>query len=180
MDSYECACPSGYTGVNCEMGRCTSVKCANLVYRFFTLPLKGLCLCIASIYSNSFMCNALESSHTPSIFVFFWFIPSSLILVFLCTPTSFFYCDWCSTERSTKKHNDEIPLCCNPKCDLCLNYYPDINECADMGCGDRKICINFPGTSFCNCRPGFFDKENSCDRGTDSLNYASQSCSCMF
>lgn len=26
MDSYECACPSGYTGVNCEMGRCTSVK----------------------------------------------------------------------------------------------------------------------------------------------------------
>ena len=71
MDSYECACPSGYTGVNCEMGRCTSVKCANPIYRFFTLPLKGLYLCIASIYSNSFMCNALESSHTPSIFVFF-------------------------------------------------------------------------------------------------------------
>lgn len=71
MDSYECACPSGYTGVNCEMGRCTSVKCANLVYRFFTLTLKGLYLCIALIYSNSFMCNALESSHTPSIFVFF-------------------------------------------------------------------------------------------------------------
>ncbi|XP_078342465.1 uncharacterized protein LOC144628269 isoform X2 [Oculina patagonica] len=43
-----------------------------------------------------------------------------------------------------------------------VNCEIDVNECANVACEVREICINFPGTSFCNCRPGFFNKQSSC------------------
>ncbi|KAL9959813.1 hypothetical protein ACROYT_G033169 [Oculina patagonica] len=41
----------------------------------------------------------------------------------------------------------------------------DIDECSPTSpCTDvDKICINFPGTHFCNCKPGNFEIQNSCD-----------------
>lgn len=48
-----------------------------------------------------------------------------------------------------------------------FSVFSDVNECSTTSpcTGAKKICVNFPGTSFCNCKPGNFEINNSCDEG---------------
>ena len=43
----------------------------------------------------------------------------------------------------------------------------DIDECEikSIVCPVRKTCVNFPGTYFCLCAPGFFGKDEDCRKG---------------
>lgn len=53
--------------------------------------------------------------------------------------------------------------------DLSIAFFPlDLNECSYNQCDSpREICVNFPGTSFCNCVAGNFLIQNSCTGGKD-------------
>ena len=56
-------------------------------------------------------------------------------------------------------------------------YSPVINECPHSSCNNqRRICINFPGASYCNCKPGNFQIQTACNRG----NYFVWTCDFRF
>lgn len=86
-------------------------------------------------------------------------IPSILIDSYTCTLPSVFICLF----RYSLLNNLILTS------DLSIAFFSlDLNECSYNQCDSpREICVNFPGTSFCNCVAGNFLIQNSCTGGKD-------------
>lgn len=86
-------------------------------------------------------------------------IPSILIDTYTCTLPSVFICLF----RYSLLNNLILTS------DLSIAFFSlDLNECSYNQCDSpREICVNFPGTSFCNCVAGNFLIQNSCTGGKD-------------
>ena len=84
-------------------------------------------------------------------------IPSTLIDTYTCTLPLVFICLF----RYSLLNNLILTS------DLSIAFFSlDLNECSYNQCDSpREICVNFPGTSFCNCVAGNFLIQNSCTGG---------------
>uniref|UniRef100_A0AAY4ARE6 Delta-like protein n=1 Tax=Denticeps clupeoides TaxID=299321 RepID=A0AAY4ARE6_9TELE len=125
-DKYQCACPEGYSGVNCEIAEhaCLSEPCFN----------GGSCV----ESSQGFECECAPG----------WTGPSCSINVDDCKPNP------CSNGGTCEDLVNGFKCGCSPQWTgkTCLI---DANECEGDPCVNANSCRNLIGGYFCECLPGW-------------------------
>ncbi|XP_025103918.1 protein jagged-1b-like [Pomacea canaliculata] len=129
-DEYECTCPKGFTGKNCEIAEhaCSKNPCAH----------GGTCVDII----NGFACNCPTG----------WTGETCLINIDECQSNPCLHGGTCE-DRENGYECVCPPGWQGPHCQL------DADECSGSPCANAYACRNLIGDYFCECQPGWTGKK---------------------